>query len=117
MPSGSGSGSKPTWGTADLEIDNNYVENAIRPVKLGLKNHLFIGAAEAGAASALFYTLMANCRFADIDPEKYLVEAIRRMPPDATPEQAAALTPARLAPILKAERLARESAVDQAVAA
>lgn len=92
-------------GDGRLEIDNNYVENAIRPVKLGLKNHLFIGAAEAGAASALFYTLMANCRFADIDPEKYLAEAIRRMPPDATPEQAAALTPARLAAELKTQRL------------
>jgi hypothetical protein len=101
----------------NLEIDTNLVENAIRPTKLGLKNHLFIGAAKAGAASALIYTLMANCKAVGIDPEWYLAEAIRRLRPGTTPEQIAALTPARLAPVLKAERLARESAVDQAVAA
>ena len=100
-----------------LEIDNNLVENAIRPTKLGLKNHLFIGAAEAGAASALLYTLVANCKTAGIDPEWYLAEAIRRLRPGSTQEQIAALTPVRLAPVLKAERLARESAVDQAAAA
>jgi len=100
-----------------MEIDNNLVENAIRPTKLGLKNHLFIGAAEAGADSALLYTLVANCKAADIDPENYLAEAIRRLRPGATPEQIAALTPARLASALKADRPAREPLPDQAVAA
>ena len=101
----------------NLEIDTNLVENAIRPTKLGLKNHLFIGAAEAGAASALLYTLMANCRAADIDPESYLTEAIRRLRPDATREQIAALTPAQLAPVLKAERLSGEVPVVHPAAA
>ena len=100
-----------------MEIDNNLVENAIRPTKLGLKNHLFIGAAEAGAASALLYTLVANCKAAGIDPEWYLAEAIRRLRPGATPEQVAALTPARLAPMLQNERLARESARKRETAA
>ena len=45
-----------------LDIDNNAVENLIRPVKVGLKNYLFIGHAEAGPASALLYTLIVNCR-------------------------------------------------------
>lgn len=99
------------------EIDNNLVENAIRPTKLGLKNHLFIGAAEAGAASALLYTLVANCKAADIDPENYLAEAIRRLRPGATREQIAALTPARLASALRADRAVREPVPDQAVAA
>lgn len=100
-----------------LEIDNNLVENAIRPTKLGLKNHLFIGGAEAGAASALLYTLVANCKAVGIDPEWYLAEAIRRLRPGTTREEIAGLTPARLAPVLRAERLAGESAVDQAAAA
>lgn len=82
-------------------IHNNAVENLIRPAKLGLKNYLFIGNAEAGPASALLYTLIANCREQKIDAERYFEEALRRMPINATPEQAAELTPAKLAPLIR----------------
>jgi transposase len=84
-----------------IEIDNNLVENAIRPAKLGLKNYLFFGSAEAGVHNALLYTLVANCRVNDLDPEIYLAEAIRRMTVDPTEEQAAALTPSKLAAELR----------------
>lgn len=84
-----------------LDIDNNAVENLIRPAKLGLKNWLFIGHAEAGPTSALLYTLVANCREQGIDAERYFEEALRRMPADATPKQAAELTPAKLAPLIR----------------
>ena len=80
-----------------LEIDTNLVENMIRPTKLGMKNWMFFGSLEAGTNNALIYTLLANCRAQHLDPEDYLVEVIKRLPPDATPEQAAALTPARIA--------------------
>ena len=80
-----------------LEIDNNLAENKIRPTKLGAKNHLFFGNAGAGANNALFYTLLANCKAQGLDPEDYLIEVIKRLPHNATPEQAADLTPARLA--------------------
>jgi transposase len=100
-----------------VEIDNNLVENAIRPTKLGLKNHLFIGAAKTGADSALLYTLVANCKAADIDPENYLAEATRLLRPGATPEQIAALTPARLVSALKADLAIREPVPGQTVAA
>lgn len=86
---------------ARLDIDNNAVENLIRPAKLGLKNWLFIGNPEAGPASALLYTLIANCREQKIDAERYFEEALRRMPINATPEQAAELTPAKLAPLIR----------------
>ena len=86
---------------ARLDIDNNAVENLIRPLKLGLKNWLFIGNAEAGPASALLYTLVANCREQKIDPERYFEEALRRMPLNATVEDAAALTPAKLASLIR----------------
>jgi transposase len=88
-------------GDGRVDIDNNAVENLIRPAKLGLKNWLFIGSAEAGPASALLYTLVANCREQRIDPERYFEEALRRMPTDATPAQAAELTPAKLAPLIR----------------
>ncbi len=84
-----------------LEIDNNLTENLIRPSKLGLKNYLSFGCAEAGSGSALIYTLIANCRVQGIDPKRYLAEAMRRLSPDTTPEQAAELTPAKLAPLIR----------------
>ena len=87
----------------ELEIDNNLVENAIRPTKLGAKNWMFFGGAEAGKDNALLYTLIENCRLRDLDPELYLAEAIGRLPANPTPEQAAALTPARLAEFLRPE--------------
>ena len=80
-----------------LEIDTNLVENMIRPTKLGMKNWMFFGSLEAGSNNALFYTLLANCRAQELDPEDYLTEVIKRLPHNATPEQAAALTPARIA--------------------
>jgi hypothetical protein len=86
---------------ARLDIDNNAVENLIRPLKLGLKNWLFIGNAEAGPASALLYTLVANCREQKIDPERYFEEVLRRMPINATEKDAAELTPAKLASLIR----------------
>jgi transposase len=81
----------------DLEIDNNLVENAIRPLKLGQKNYLFFGSAEAGKRSAILYTLIANCKAKGLDPEEYLAEVIKKLPANATPKQAAELTPAKVA--------------------
>jgi transposase len=83
--------------SGDLPIDNNAVENIVRPVKLGHNNWLFFGSFEAGANNALLYTLMANCKKQDIDPEAYLEEVFRRLPHDATVAQAAKLTPAAIA--------------------
>ena len=85
----------------ELEIDNNLVENAIRPTKLGLKNYLFFGSAKAGVNNALLYTLIENCKLQDLDPELYLEEVIRQLPANPTPEQAAELTPRRFAARLR----------------
>jgi transposase len=41
-----------------VEIDDNSVENAIRPCTLGKKNNLFIGDVGAGQRSAVFYSLL-----------------------------------------------------------
>jgi hypothetical protein len=87
-----------------LEIDNNLIENAIRPSKLGIKNYLFIGSAKAGDSSALIYTLIANCKVAGIDPERYLATVLERVTLNTTPEQAEQLTPAMLAEEIKANQ-------------
>jgi transposase len=86
-----------------LEVDNNLAENKVRPTKLGAKNWMFFGNAEAGTNNALFYTLMANCKIQGLDPEMYLTEVIKRLPHHATAEQAAELTPARFAAALRVQ--------------
>ena len=63
-----------------LEIDNNLVENAIRPTALGKKNWLFIGEATAGQRSAIIYTVIESCRRRGIDPFAYLREVFTRLP-------------------------------------
>ncbi|MFT7302840.1 MAG: transposase [Akkermansiaceae bacterium] len=87
---------------ADLEVDNNRIENGICPLKVGLKNYLFMGSAEAEKDSALFYTLIENCKVHDLDPEACLVEVIEALRDPAMIERAAELTPAALAMAKKA---------------
>jgi transposase len=76
-----------------IEIDNNLVENVIRPTAVGKKNWLFIGEAEAGQRSAVIFTIVAACRQHGIDPFEYLREVLGRLPA-ATTSDIASLTPA-----------------------
>jgi transposase len=76
-----------------VEIDNNLVENAIRPTALGKKNWLFVGEAGAGDRAAILYTLVENCRRRGLDPYSYLKDVLTRLPrmtnhqiPEITPE-------------------------------
>jgi transposase len=63
-----------------LEIDNNGVENAIRPTAVGKKNWLFIGHPEAGDRSAIIYTIIENCKRQGINPQEYLKDVLTRLP-------------------------------------
>src|ERR1019366_2459694 len=76
-----------------VEIDNNLVENAIRPTAIGKKNWLFVGEAGAGERSAIIYTVIESCRRRGLDPYAYLREVLTRLPrltnrqvPEVTPE-------------------------------
>ena len=51
-----------------LNIDNNPVENAIRPVAIGRKNYLFAGSHEAAQRSAMLYSLLGTCKLHGINP-------------------------------------------------
>lgn len=55
-----------------LQIDNNLVENSIRPVALGRKNYLFAGSHERAQDAAMLYSLFATCRLHNVNPEKWL---------------------------------------------
>ena len=76
----------------EVEIDNNLVENAIRPTAVGKKNWLFFGSEEAGARNAVIYTLIQNCRMHGIDPYGYLKDLLQQLPTTTT-QQVAQLTP------------------------
>jgi transposase len=66
----------PYWSSyvkfGEVEIDNNWIENQIRPFALGRKNWLFVGNQEGGQASALFYSLIQSCRLNQIEAWSYL---------------------------------------------
>jgi hypothetical protein len=76
----------------EVEIDNNLVENAIRPTALGKKNWLFFGSEEAGQRSAVIYTLIENCRLHGVEPYTYLKDVLERLP-RTTNKEVAQLTP------------------------
>jgi transposase len=63
-----------------LEIDNNLIENSIRPTALGKKNFLFFGHPDAGERSAVIYTLLGSCRRQGINPVDYLKDLFTRLP-------------------------------------
>lgn len=54
-----------------IEIDNNLIENAIRPFALGRKNWLFNGSPSGAKAGAIFYSLIETCKANQIEPYKY----------------------------------------------
>jgi hypothetical protein len=55
-----------------LNIDNNPVERAIRPVAVGRKNYLFAGSHEAAQRSAMLYSLMGTCKLHGVNPFDWL---------------------------------------------
>lgn len=75
------------------QIDNNLVENSIRPTAMGKKNWLFIGDKEAGWHSAVIYSIITNCRNRGIDPYAYLRNVLTRLP-SMTNRQISGITPA-----------------------
>lgn len=56
----------------NLWIDNNLVENAIRPVALGRKNYLFAGTHEAAQRAAMIYSFFAICKKHEVNPFQWL---------------------------------------------
>lgn len=53
-------------------LDNNLIENSVRPVALGRKNYLFCGNHEAAEDAAVIYSLMGCCKAVDVDFKKWM---------------------------------------------
>jgi hypothetical protein len=64
----------------EAEIDNNLIENAIRPSAIGKKNWLFIGSPQAGGRSAIIYSVLITCQRFGVDPHGYLRDVLSRIP-------------------------------------
>ena len=62
------------------EIDNNLVENQVRPLALGRKNYLFAGSARGAKNAAIFYSLLASAKLNDLNPFLYLYTILQRLP-------------------------------------
>lgn len=68
------------YATTDLlNIDNNPVENSIRPVAVGRKNYLFAGSHAAAQRSAIFYSLLATCKNYNVNPSEWMQDVLTRI--------------------------------------
>jgi hypothetical protein len=63
-----------------LPIDNNWVENRIRPIALGRSNWLFAGSLRAGKRAAAVMSLIQSARLNGHDPYRYLKDVLERLP-------------------------------------
>ena len=59
-----------------LQIDNNLVENSVRPLALGRKNYLFAGSHAAAERIAMMYSFFASCRKQGINPVEWLHDTL-----------------------------------------
>jgi transposase len=66
--------------TGHLPIDNNPVENSIRPIALGKKNWLFAGSERAGQRAAAIQTLLGTAKLNGLDPAAWLRDTLEKLP-------------------------------------
>ena len=67
-------------GHGGLEIDNNLIENLVRPLAVGRKNYLFAGSHQGAKHAAILYSLFGSCKLNGLDPFKYLNAVLDRLP-------------------------------------
>jgi transposase len=65
---------------ANLPIDNNAVENAMRPIALGRKNWLFVGSKTAGERAACLMSLIESAKLNGHDAWHYLKDILTKLP-------------------------------------
>ncbi len=93
-----------------LEIDNNAVENAIRPFVIGRKNWLFSDTVEGANASANIYSLIETAKANRLDPYRYLCHLLTVLPKAKTVEEIESLMPTRCTDAEIAETIRQDPA-------
>jgi transposase len=81
-----------------LQIDNNALENAIRPFTLGRKNWLFADTPQGAHASAALYSLVETAKLSGHEPYHYLRHVLTELPRASTLNQIDALLPWAISP-------------------
>jgi transposase len=61
-----------------IEIDNNLIENSIRPLAIGRKNYLFAGSHDAAEMTAAMYSFMATCKKNGVNELQWLTDVLAR---------------------------------------
>ncbi len=68
---------------AHLQIDNNLIENTIRPVAIGRKNYLFAGSHEGARRAAMLYSFLGTCKLHQVNPFEWLRDVLSKIPTHA----------------------------------
>jgi transposase len=63
-----------------FQIDNNQIENTIRPVALGRKNYLFAGSHQGARNAAVIYSLLSTCKLRGVEPFEWLKKTLTVIP-------------------------------------
>ena len=95
---------EPCFTNGQIEFDNNYTENAVRPTKLGMKNWMFIGGADTGWRSAVIYTFVEQVRRHGHDPFAYFKWVFERLPGMTNQDDFAPLLPCNWVEAQKAQQ-------------
>ena len=80
----------------DLRIDNNWIENAIRPFVVGRKNYLFCDSVAGANATANLLSLIETAKANGIEPYRYLRHVFTELPKATSLEDIEALLPHRM---------------------
>jgi transposase len=64
----------------NIEMDNNLIENKIRPLALGRKNYMFAGSHDGAERLAIMYSFMATCKANGINPYEWLKKTLESLP-------------------------------------
>lgn len=84
----------------ETKLDNNLVENAIRPSAVGKKNWLFVGQPDAGERAGILYSIIVSCQRHGKDPLAYLRDVLDRLPRMTNQQDLTPLTPRHWQPPL-----------------
>ena len=63
----------------ELQLDNNQIENAIRPLAIGRKNYLFAGTHDTAQNAAMIYSLFATCKKHHVNPQLWLTDVLAKI--------------------------------------
>lgn len=83
----------------ELEIDNNLIENGIRPTAVGKKNWLFIGGETTGQRAAIIYTMVECAKRHGHNPEAWLADVLERLPAMTNQDDLSVLLPSNWQPV------------------